>query len=219
MHWLVSSGKDPASDEPEKRPRPAADGNDFCPNPYDLGPIQPKGLQLISPGQRPGNSFADTILSPERASFVVPQSLSKILVHLIFSTKHREPLIAPDIRSRLHAYIVGILGNLQTPSLQTGGVADHVHILFALGRTISPAEVVEEVKKSSSKWMKADGGVPGFSWQAGYGAFSVGESQAESVIRYIRDQEQHHRKVKFQEEFRKFLQRFKIAYDERYVWD
>ena len=149
----------------------------------------------------------------------MPQSLSKILVHLIFSTKHREPLIAPDIRPRLHAYIVGILGNLQTASLQTGGVADHVHVLFALGRTISPAEVVEEVKKSSSKWMKADGGVPRFSWQAGYGAFSVGESQAESVIRYIRDQEQHHRKFTFQEEFRKFLQRYKVAYDERYVWD
>ena len=149
----------------------------------------------------------------------MPQSLSKALVHLIFSTKHREPFIRPEIRPRLHAYIVGILDNLKSPSLQTGGVADHVHILFALGRTISQADSVEEVKKSSSKWRKADGGVAGFSWQAGYGAFSIGESQADTVIRYIQNQEEHHRKVTFQEEFRKFLQRYKVAYDERYVWD
>jgi len=149
----------------------------------------------------------------------MPQSLSKILVHLIFSTKHREPLIHPELRPRLYANIVGILDNLKSPSLQTGGVADHVHTLFALGRTISPAEVVEQVKKSSSKWMKADGGVPGFSWQAGYGAFSIGESQADDVIRYIQNQEEHHRKVTFQDEFRKFLERYKVAHDERYVWD
>ena len=149
----------------------------------------------------------------------MPQSLSKILVHLIFSTKQREPLIPPPIRPRLHAYIVGILDNLKSPSLQTGGVADHVHILCALSRTISPAQLLEEVKKSSSKWMKADGGVPGFSWQAGYGAFSIGESQADAVIRYIQNQEAHHRKTSFQDEFRKFLERYKVAYDERYVWD
>lgn len=147
------------------------------------------------------------------------QSLAKILVHLIFSTKHREPLILPDIRPRLHAYIAGVLDNLKSPSLQTGGVADHVHILCALSRTLSPADLLEEVKKSSSKWMKADGGVPGFSWQAGYGAFSIGESQADEVIRYIQNQEEHHRKVTFQDEFRKFLERYKVAHDARYVWD
>ena len=148
----------------------------------------------------------------------MPQSLSKVLVHLIFSTKHREPLIGSQIRPRLHAYLVGILDNLKSPSLQAGGVADHVHILFALARTISQADLVEEVKKGSSKWMKTEG-VPTFSWQAGYGAFSVGESQADTVIRYIQNQEHHHRKMTFQEEFRKFLERYKIAYDERYVWD
>jgi len=149
----------------------------------------------------------------------MPQSLSKVLVHLIFSTKNREPLIAPEIRPRLHAYLVGILDNLKSPSLRTGGVADHVHILFALGRTISQADLIEEVKKSSSKWMKAEGGVPEFTWQAGYGAFSIGESQADTAIRYIQSQEEHHRKVTFQEEFRKFLDRYIVAYDERYVWD
>src|SRR5262245_32661972 len=101
----------------------------------------------------------------------MPQSLSKVLVHLIFSTKQREPWIIPAIRPRLHAYIVGILENLKSPSLQTGGVDDHVHILFALGRTVSQAEIVEQVKKGSSKWMKANGSVVGFTWQAGYGAF------------------------------------------------
>jgi len=149
----------------------------------------------------------------------MPQSLSKVLVHLIFSTKHREPLIVPEVRPRLHAYIVGILENLKSPSLQTGGVADHVHVLFALGRTISQADLVEEVKRSSSKWMKADGGVLGFSWQTGYGAFSIGESQADTVIRYIQNQEEHHRTVTFQDEFRRFLERYRVAYDERYVWD
>ena len=149
----------------------------------------------------------------------MPQSLSKVLVHLIFSTKHREPLIGSEIRPRLHAYLVGILDHLKSPSLQTGGVADHVHILFSLGRTISQAALVEEVKKSSSKWMKAEGGVPSFSWQAGYGAFSVGQSQTDAVARYIQNQEEHHRKVTFQEEFRKFLERYRVPYDERYVWD
>ena len=149
----------------------------------------------------------------------MPQSLSKVLLHLVFSTKHREPFIAPVVRPRLHAYIVGILDNLKSPSIQTGGVEDHVHILCALSRTISQADLVEEVKKGSSKWMKAEGGAPAFAWQAGYGAFSIGESQVDAVVRYIRNQEEHHRKITFQGEYRRFLQRYKVPYDERYVWD
>ena len=149
----------------------------------------------------------------------MPQPLSKVLVHLIFNTKHRQAFIHEAVRPCLHAYIVGILESLKSPSLQTGGVADHVHSLFILSRTISQAEVVEEVKKGSSKWMKAEGAVPEFSWQAGYGAFSVGESQVASVIHYIQNQEQHHQKISFQDEFRKLLERYRIPYDERYVWD
>ena len=149
----------------------------------------------------------------------MPQSLSKVLIHVIFITKHREPLIQPEIRPRLHAYLAGILDHLKSPSLQAGGVGDHVHILCVLARTISQSELIEEVKTSSSKWMKAEGGVRGFSWQAGYGAFSIGESQSDTVIRYIMNQGKHHRKVSFQEEYRKFLQRYRIACDERYVWD
>ena len=149
----------------------------------------------------------------------MPQSLSKVLIHLIFSTKHREPFIHDAIRSRLHAYLVGIMENMQSPSIQTGGVADHVHILCTLGRTISQAALVEEIKTSSSKWMKTDGGVAKFAWQAGYGAFSVGESQVEAVIHYIQGQEEHHRKVTFQDEYRAFLKRYNITCDEQYVWD
>jgi len=148
----------------------------------------------------------------------MPQSLAKLLVHLIYSTKHRERTIQDTVRPHLHAYLVGILDNLKCPSLQTGGTDDHVHILFSLGRTISLSDVVEEVKKGSSKWMKTQG-VPTFTWQAGYGAFSVGESQAAAVVRYIQRQEEHHRHLSFQDEFRQFLEKYRVAYDERYVWD
>ena len=146
------------------------------------------------------------------------QSLAKLLVHLIFSTKNRQPLIAPQARSELHAYITGILKKLGCPSLQTGGTSNHIHVLFALARTRSISEVVEETKKSSSKWMKAQG-VAGFTWQAGYGAFSIGESQAKAVISYIARQEEHHRHITFEQEFRRFLDRYGVEYDERYVWD
>jgi putative transposase len=148
----------------------------------------------------------------------MPQSLASVLIHLIFSTKNREPTIPHELVSKLHAYIVGILDNLQCPSLRTGGVADHVHTLFSLHRTAAIAEVVEEVKKGSSRWMKAQG-VPHFTWQAGYAAFSVSESQKAAVIRYIEQQEEHHKRHSFQEEVRTFLTWHGMGYDERYVWD
>ena len=148
----------------------------------------------------------------------MPQSLSKLLIHLVFSTKNREPVIPASVRPHLHAYIVGILDNLKCPSLQTGGTADHVHSLFLLARTLPMSEIVEEVKRGSSKWMKTQG-VPTFAWQAGYGAFSIGESQVETAVQYIRDQEDHHRKLTFQEEYRRFLEKYRVPYDERYLWD
>lgn len=148
----------------------------------------------------------------------MPQSLAKVLVHLVFSTKNRERLVSPGVRPHLHAYLVGILANLKCPSVQIGGVGDHVHILFALARTVALSQVVEELKRSSSKWMKTQG-APQFSWQAGYGAFSVSESQAPTVARYIQNQEEHHRGVSYQEEVRRFLEEYRVPYDERYVWD
>ena len=149
----------------------------------------------------------------------MPQSLSQVMIHLVFSTKNREPFINQTIQDRLHGYILGILSQMKCPSIQTGGVADHVHILFVLGRTTTQAEVVEEVKKSLSKWMKADGGVPNFSWQKGYGVFPVSESHREKVIDYIKNQEEHHRTITFQEEYRKLLEKYRIPFDEKYVWD
>ena len=128
-------------------------------------------------------------------------------------------MIRKEVLPDLHGYIVGILKNLECPSIQTGGVEDHVHVLFCLNRTVTQAQVVEEVKKASSKWMKDKSGCEGFAWQAGYGAFSVSESNVETVKAYIQNQEEHHRKVTFQDEYRKFLEKHQVEWDERYVWD
>ena len=147
----------------------------------------------------------------------MPQSLARVLIHLVFSIKNREPTIAQDIRPALHAYIGGILDQLGCSPLRVGGTADHVHILFALSRTLTIAETVEETKKGASKGMKP--ATPDFWWQAGYGAFSVAQSQVATVSRYIERQEEHHRVQSFQDEFRQLLSRYQLPYDERYVWD
>ena len=178
----------------------------------------PKGSNSPAQGNALGLRGPKTA-SPEGAEVAaVPQSLARIVVHLIFSTKNREPFIHREVRGSLHAYLTGILQNVKCPSLQTGGTADHVHSLFSLARTSTVAEVVEAVKKSSSKWMKQQG-VENFSWQAGYGAFSVSESQVRKVVAYISRQEEHHRRQTFQDEFRGFLLRHGVVHDERYVWE
>ena len=150
----------------------------------------------------------------------MPQSLSKVLIHLIFSTKGRRGLITPKIREPLNGYLVGILRNHDSPSLMINCVEDHAHVLFRLSRNHAIKTIVEEVKKGSSKWIKTQGPeFQNFYWQNGYGAFSVSVSNVESVKQYIAGQEEHHRTVSFQDELRKFLQRHQIEYDERYVWD
>jgi putative transposase len=148
----------------------------------------------------------------------MPQSLANVMVHAIFSTKNREPMIPDVIADQLHAYITGILANIESPSIQIGGMPDHLHVFLALGRTISLSKVMEEVKRSSSKWMKEQG-VSNFAWQAGYSAFSVSQSQRDTVVRYIRGQPEHHRKLTFRQEYVRFLKKYKVNYDERYVWD
>jgi REP element-mobilizing transposase RayT len=150
----------------------------------------------------------------------MPQSLSSILIHLIFSTKNREPFISTAIEPELHPYMAKIFRELKSPSLAIGGTADHVHILFSLGRVIKIADLVEEVKSESSKWIKTKGEeFENFYWQRGYGAFSIGQSQVTAVKRYIARQKVHHERVTFQDEYRKFLKSYGINYDERYVWD
>jgi putative transposase len=150
----------------------------------------------------------------------MPQSLSSILIHLVFSTKNREPFITPAIETELHPYMATIFRDHDSPSLTIDGTADHVHALFVLGRTITVADLVEDVKTGSSKWLKTKGReFRNFHWQRGYGAFSIGQSNAAELKHYIRNQKEHHRKINFQDEYRKFLQRYEVDFDERYVWD
>jgi len=149
------------------------------------------------------------------------QSLAKILVHTVFSTKERRPLLrAAALREELHRYLGGILTHLDSQSVIVGGVEDHVHALHTLSRTASIAEVVKEMKRGSSMWLKTRSPqLADFEWQAGYGAFSIGQSQVDDVCAYIAGQEEHHRKISFQDEVRALLKRYKVEFDERYVWD
>jgi REP element-mobilizing transposase RayT len=150
----------------------------------------------------------------------MPQSLASLHIHLVFSTKNREPLITDDVRSHLHAYMATVLQNLGATPVLINSIEDHIHLLFDLGRTTSVSKAVEDVKKSSSKWIKTQGAeFAGFAWQAGYGAFAVSESNVESVRIYIANQREHHRKKTFQDEYRQFLERHRIPFDEKYVWD
>jgi putative transposase len=150
----------------------------------------------------------------------MPQSLSSLLTHLVFSTKNREALLTGEVAQQIHPYLVGVLNGVGCPSIQVGGVSDHVHLFFRLSRTRTIAEIVEALKTSSSKWIKTKGSnFASFHWQSGYGAFSVSQSDADAVVAYIQNQPEHHKRVSFQEEYRRFLDRYQIAYDERYVWD
>ncbi|HEY5751669.1 MAG TPA: IS200/IS605 family transposase [Chthoniobacterales bacterium] len=150
----------------------------------------------------------------------MPQSLSRILIHLVFSTKNRERILTPALQAELHPYLAGTLDNIECPSLQVGGVEDHVHLFFGLSRTRTIADVVETVKTSSSRWIKPKGAAfAAFHWQSGYGAFSVSQLDADAVVVYIRNQAQHHQKVTFQDEYRRLLERYRVAFDEKYVWD
>jgi putative transposase len=148
------------------------------------------------------------------------QSLSSILIHLVFSTKNREPFITPAIETELVPYMAKIFRELKSPSLTIDGTSDHLHILFSMGRVIRVADLVEEVKTGSSKWIKTKGReFRNFHWQKGYGAFSIGQSNVMALKKYILGQKQHHRRITFQDEYRNLLQAYEIDYDERYVWD
>ena len=160
--------------------------------------------------------------SPELHTIrTMPQSLAKILVHTVFSTKDRSPFLRNKaLREELHRYLGGILTNLDCLPIMIGGVEDHVHILSTLSRTCEPSEMVKEVKRGSSLWLKTRSPSLGaFSWQNGYGIFSIGFSQIQSLRSYIAGQEGHHRQTSFQDEFRLLLKRYEIEFDERYVWD
>jgi len=149
------------------------------------------------------------------------QSLSKILIHTVFSTKERQPYLADrELRDEVHRYLGGILNRLECQAIAIGGVADHVHLLSTLSRTCTAADMVKEVKRISSAWLKTKAkALEPFAWQTGYGVFSIGESQVPAVKKYIAIQEEHHSRASFQDEFREMLTLYGIEFDERYVWD
>ena len=148
------------------------------------------------------------------------QSLSKVVLHIIFSTKDRESWLDSDVRPRMHAYLAAVCRDLGAQLVRVGGVADHVHIVTTLPRTLSQAQMIERIKKVSSKWIKTlDARYRGFFWQRGYGAFSVSPSQLEAVLEYVDTQQEHHRTRTFQEEYRELLHKHGLDFDERYVWD
>ena len=150
----------------------------------------------------------------------MPQSLAKNLIHLVFSTKNRQRILTDDARPALHACIATVLKDLDCPAIIINSVEDHIHLLFSLHRTVPLSKAVEDLKKSSSKWIKNQSPeLSQFSWQSGYGAFSVSESHCAAVKNYISNQAEHHRKLSFQDEFRAILTKHDIDFDERYLWD
>ena len=150
----------------------------------------------------------------------MPQSLSQVYVHIVFSTKHRQDLIDEEIEERLFEYIGGICRGLECNPVKVGGYKNHVHILCTLSRKVTQMKLLEEVKKQSSKWIKEQGmNYAYFYWQDGYGIFSVNKTEVDVVTRYIENQRQHHEAKGFEDEYRAFLKKYNIEYDERYVWD
>lgn len=148
------------------------------------------------------------------------QSLVKIYSHIVFSTKNRFPFIKPPYEDELHAYLGGICKKLECQPIMIGGYTDHVHMLCLLSKKIAIMELLEEVKSHSSKWIKTkDKALSKFYWQDGYGAFSINPTEVEKVKIYIGSQQEHHKTKTFQEEFRAFLKKYSVEYDERYVWD
>lgn len=150
----------------------------------------------------------------------MPQSLACNYVHITFSTKYREHLIHDSVKNELFDYLGGVCKHLGCNPLRVGGYKDHIHVLCLLSKNIALVLLMEELKKNSSKWIKTKGNqFRNFYWQGGYGAFSVSPSKTGIVSNYIDNQVEHHQKITFQDEYRAFLKKYNIVYDERYVWD
>jgi len=151
----------------------------------------------------------------------MPQSLTRVVLHVVFSTKNRVPFLKdPELRERLHAYMAGVLQNIGCEPILINGLEDHVHVLCNLSRTVTIAGLVEKAKTGPSKWMKEQGTTyRHFHWQGGYGSFSVSQSNVEQVRAYVATQEEHHREVSYQDEFRALCRKHGVEIDEQYVWD
>jgi REP element-mobilizing transposase RayT len=146
------------------------------------------------------------------------QSFVKFYSHIVFHTKNNKNLIHEDIEDELYSYIGGILKNLKSFPIQIGGTTDHLHVLCTLPKTMTPADLVEEIKKSSSKWIKTKGKrYQNFYWQDGYGGFSVSHSHVEVIKNYILNQKQHHQRISFIEEYKKLLDEYGVDFDEKFL--
>jgi len=147
------------------------------------------------------------------------QTLVCLRVHVVFSTKDRHPMITPEVESELYAYMAGTAKNLDSRCLTIGGTSNHVHLLLSQSKNIALSHLMEEIKKSSSKWIKTKGATfRSFGWQDGYGAFTIGQSQVEALKRYIAAQKERHKKLSFEEELVTLLNKYGVQYDERYIW-
>ena len=150
----------------------------------------------------------------------MPQSLVSLLVHVVFSTKHRAALIAPEIEADLFAFMAGVLKNYDSRLLAANGTANHVHLLISQSKNAALSHLIQELKKSTSKWIKArDTKFKNFQWQAGYGAFSIGESNVPALKQYIARQKEKHQRKSFENEMVEFLRKYGIVFDEKYMWD
>jgi putative transposase len=150
----------------------------------------------------------------------MPQSLVRNLIHVVFSTKNRVDMITPEIEDGLFGYIHGIVENNNSKLIIVNGTSNHVHLLISIGKVMSLSELIGDIKRDSSVWIKKQNvNFNNFYWQEGYGAFSVGQTEDEVVIKYIANQKEHHKTKDYKTEFRGFLKKYKIEYEERYVWD
>ena len=149
----------------------------------------------------------------------MPQSLSKVFLHVVFSTKDRLPHLKKTLQSELHAYLAILVRDCDAEAYRVGGTEDHVHLAVTLPRTLTQADLVQQLKTASTHWLKREKKLSSFAWQRGYGIFSIGKSQLPALVRYIEGQEEHHRRETFQDEFRTLLKRYEVAFDEQYVWD
>ena len=146
-------------------------------------------------------------------------TLVSLMVHVVFSTKNRQPIITPEIESELYAYLGGVAKNLESRCLAAGGTANHVHLLISQSKKVALRHLMEELKTGSSKWIKTKASdFAGFAWQDGYGAFTIGESQVEALKAYIAGQKDRHKKLTFEQEFLALLKKYHVQYDDRYLW-
>lgn len=151
----------------------------------------------------------------------MPQSLVQVYLHLVFSTKDRAPFLRDkSLRERMHGYLAGACTQLDSPAIIVGGVEDHVHILIRFSKVLEIANLIRDIKRESSKWVKDQSAqCSEFQWQRGYGAFSISPSHVAALTKYIREQEQHHKSESFQDEFRRLCRKYGIEIDEKYCWD